>query len=176
VSVDLHNAQKHLESLEAKLADVRERLSKATLEMNRLNHAADKGDRKAAYAAAEHRKQIASDGRLVLSIQREIGEAKKRIGYIDAQAAAMARQAQAVANAALEKARLFEVRTPDGRLVRHAGCDFVGRAVGRLHSDGRSTWRGGRWHGRLQRRDWLDRRGISGLAARGIKEKRRWHY
>jgi hypothetical protein len=125
MTTDIETAQNLLAGLERQLAETRSRLSKATLELNRQGYLADRGDRKAAFAQGGLNKQIDADGRLALSIQREIGEAKKRIGYAQAQAAAMARHAQAVANAGLEKARLFEVRTPDNRVVRHWGFSPV---------------------------------------------------
>jgi hypothetical protein len=68
---------------------------------------------------ARARKQDAAVGRLILSLEADVREAKKRLAMAETQAETVkARQAAAVAGP-IQRERLFEVACPDGRKVRH---------------------------------------------------------
>jgi hypothetical protein len=56
---------------------------------------------------------------LVLSIEREVGESRKRLSMAEAQSAAAAAKRAEADDAALIRDKWFEVRCPDGRKVRH---------------------------------------------------------
>jgi hypothetical protein len=110
--------QKVLNELEAELAEAKVRRDKILADIGKANDASFAGDRRARLELSGLNKQDAETGRLILSISRQVAEAKKRLDFAANQAAAMevkrAQQSDAVFGD-----RLFEVETPDGRRVRH---------------------------------------------------------
>jgi hypothetical protein len=77
-------------------------------------------------------KQDVAAGRLVLSLEAQVAEAKKRLGMAVNQAATVEAKSHAMAPPCDEgPVRWFEVRTPDGRVVRHqaASLDALQKAL-----------------------------------------------
>jgi hypothetical protein len=108
-----------LRDREAKLAAAKVQHGEVLDNIRKANAAVDAGDKLARNALPALNKASAVAGRLVLSIEREVAEARKRVDMAQAQVDAMAlKQAQSDA-AAVMGDRLFEVETPDGRRVRH---------------------------------------------------------
>jgi hypothetical protein len=108
-----------LKDLEVKLAEAKARRDKILLDIRKASAAIDAGDKKARFAQGTLNKDDAAQGRLILSIEAEVREAKKRLDMALNQAEAVAlKRAQSDA-AAVFGDRLFEVETPDGRRVRH---------------------------------------------------------
>ena len=113
--------QKVLSELEMELTEAKARRDKILGAISKANDAAPK-DQKARFALPGLNKQDAAAGRLVLSIEKQLLEAKKRIAMAENQAKAAAlKSAQVVFGD-----RLFEVETPDGRRVRHRYADPEG--------------------------------------------------
>jgi hypothetical protein len=109
-SVELAAAKKQRETV---LNDIR-----------KANAAVDAGDQRARMELPGLNKQDVAAGRLILSIEKEVIEAKKRLDMAENQAAtAAARRASADA-VAVPRDKLFEVETPDGRRVGHCSPDI----------------------------------------------------
>jgi hypothetical protein len=110
------DAQKVLNELEAELASAKQRRDRILVDIGKANDAAFAGDKRQLFALGALNKQDAETGRLILSIQRQITEAKKRLDLAANQAAA-ARAAVPIAEGA---ERLFLVNTPHHlHQVRH---------------------------------------------------------
>jgi hypothetical protein len=110
--------------LEAAFAEAKARRNKILADIGKTNDAVFAGDKRQLFVLGKLNKQDAETGRLILSISKQLGEARKRLATIEAHAAqAAARKASADA-AALVRDKLFEVETPDGRRVRHRHCSL----------------------------------------------------
>lgn len=83
---------------------------------------ADKGDQLARREVASLGKQDVEVGRLVLSIERQLKEAKRWLAFAEDQAATAAATAAAKANGDAAHDKWFECICPDGRKVRHRGA------------------------------------------------------
>jgi hypothetical protein len=102
-----------LNELEAELPGAKARRDKILVDISKAND----GDRRQLPVLRDLNKRDAETGRLILSVERQIIEARKRVDMAQAQMdAAALKEAQA---AAVFGDRLFEVATPDGRRVRH---------------------------------------------------------
>jgi hypothetical protein len=111
--------RKVLNGLDVKLSEAKARRDAVLADIRKTNAAVDAGDRQARLKLPALNKQDAAAGRLILSLEAELGEAKKRLGMAMNQAAtAAAKRAQSDAPVVMGD-RLFEVETPDGRKVRH---------------------------------------------------------
>jgi hypothetical protein len=111
--------RKTLSELEVKLSDAKDRRDKILLDMRKASAAVDAGDRQARFAQGALNKEDAAAGRLVLSLEAQVAEARKRLAMAETQAATVeAKRASADAVAAPHD-RLFEVEAPDKRKVRH---------------------------------------------------------
>jgi hypothetical protein len=111
--------RKALSDLEQKLGDAKARRDKILLDIRKASAAVDAGDQRARFAQGGLNKEDAAAGRLILSLEAQVAEARKRLGMAETQAAtAEAKRASADAGAA-SRDRLFEVVCPDGRKVRH---------------------------------------------------------
>jgi hypothetical protein len=112
-------AQKVLNELEMELAGAKARRAKILADIGKTRTAAEKGDKRQLFTLGLLNKQDAEVGRLVLSIERQIAEAKKRLAMAANQAATAAAKRASVGEAALARDKLFETVCPDGRKVRH---------------------------------------------------------
>lgn len=111
--------QKILDELEAELIAVKARRDKTSADIGKAEAAAEKGDKRQLFALAGLNKQDQAEGRLVISIGRQIAEEKKRLVMAANQAVAMR---ASVDDASKVRDKLFEVTGPDGRRVRHRGA------------------------------------------------------
>jgi hypothetical protein len=73
---------------EAKLSEAKARRDAVLAEIGKANAAIDGGDRRARLELVRLNKENVSAGRLVLSVEREVAESKKRVAMAEAQAAA----------------------------------------------------------------------------------------
>jgi hypothetical protein len=138
--VTAEQTQTVLAELEAELAAATSRRAKILADISEANTASVRDQRAKLSLPALNREEIAA-GRLIRSIERVLGEAKKRIAAIENQAKVRAlKQAQSDA-AAIPADKLFEVETPDGRRVRHRAASLEAlrkilqpgyRAIGRV--------------------------------------------
>jgi hypothetical protein len=104
---------------EAKLAAAEKQRATILIDKRKASAAADMGDQRARLALVGLNKQDAAVGRLVLSIEAQLDEARKWLAMAVDQAATAAAKRASVDAAAVLCDRLFEVETPDGRKVRH---------------------------------------------------------
>jgi hypothetical protein len=111
-------AQKILNELEAELTEAKARRDKILVDIGKAQAAAEKGDKRQLFALGSLNKQDQAQGRLVLSIEREVAESRKRVAMAQAQAdGARAKAAVPIAEGA---ERLFLVNTPHHlHQVRH---------------------------------------------------------
>jgi hypothetical protein len=112
-------AQKVLNELEAELAKAKARRDKILADIGKAQAAAEKGDKRQLFVLGSLNKQDAETGRLILSIERQIAEARKRLDIVRNQAATAEARRASADDAGLVRDKLFEVETPDGRKVRH---------------------------------------------------------
>jgi hypothetical protein len=80
--------------LEAALADAKARRDKILVDIGKANDAAFAGDRRARLELSGLNKQDADAGRLVLSIEKQLGEARKHVKMAQAQAEAARAKSQ----------------------------------------------------------------------------------
>jgi hypothetical protein len=104
---------------EDKLAGVKRQRDTVLIDKRVAEARADKGDRQARMDVARLGKQDLELGRLVISIERQLKEAKKWLAFAENQAAGAAAARASVDDAALVRDKLFAVKCPDGRVVRH---------------------------------------------------------
>ena len=116
-SVD--DLRKVLNGLEAKLSEEQARRDRILIDVRKASAAADMGDKRARFAQGGLNKEDAAAGRLILSLGAQVAEARKCLAMAETQAATVVSK-RAIADAvAVPHDRLFEVATPDGRVVRH---------------------------------------------------------
>jgi hypothetical protein len=83
------------------------------------------GDQRARFAQGGLNKEDAAAGRLILSLEAQVAEARKRLEMAMNQAAVVEAKSRAAAAIPGDgEARWFEVRTPDGRVVRHRAASL----------------------------------------------------
>jgi hypothetical protein len=118
--------QKILDELEAELADVKARRDRILADISKANDAAVR-DQQARLKLPGLNKEDAAAGRLIVSIEHQVSEARKRVAMAENHAAAgAARRAEMTADGAAPD-KLFEVVCPDGvRKVRHRAASFEG--------------------------------------------------
>jgi hypothetical protein len=80
---DVASLQKGLSVLEAKLADAKARRDKILLDIKRASAAVDAGDQRARFAQGSLNKEDAAAGRLILSLEMQVSEARKRLGMAE---------------------------------------------------------------------------------------------
>jgi hypothetical protein len=117
--------RKALRDHEAKLANAKKQRDRILIDMRKAVAAADTGDKRARSAHGGLNKEDAAAGRLILSLEAQVAEARKRlemalnqVAVADAKAHAMAPMRDG------EPARWFEVRTPDDRVIRHRAASL----------------------------------------------------
>jgi hypothetical protein len=106
--------------LEGALAEAMARRDKILFDLAKAAAAIDGGDKRARFVHGALNKEEVAVGRLVRSIEKQLGEARKRLATIEAHAATAAARLATADEAALVRDKLFEVICPDGhRKVRH---------------------------------------------------------
>jgi hypothetical protein len=111
--------RKALQDREAKLANAKRQRDIILADIGKANAAVDSGDKQARNALPGLNKSNLEVGRLILSIGREVSEARGRLSLATNQAAAAAAKRAEVDNATLIRDKLYECACPDGRRVRH---------------------------------------------------------
>jgi hypothetical protein len=119
-TVEETETQAVLHELEAELATTKARRDKILVDIAVANDASFR-DQRARMALPRLNKEEAETGRLIRSIEHQVGEAKKRFNMVVTNQAAAARAAESGAPA-LVRDKLFEIIGPDGRKVRHRGA------------------------------------------------------
>jgi hypothetical protein len=115
---NVNDFRKTLSELEVKLSDAKGRRDKILIERQKTSALVDKGDKQARLAQAGLNKEEAAAGRLILSLERELAEAKKCLAMGQAQVDAV--RAHAAVPVAEGAERLFLVNTPHNlHQVRH---------------------------------------------------------
>jgi hypothetical protein len=117
--------RKTLQDREEKLANARKQHDVILADIRNASDRVDMGNQTARIELVGLNKSKVAAGRLILSIEAEVAESKKRVDMAQAQADAMAlKQAQSDA-AVVPGDRLFEVVCPDGvRRVRHRAASI----------------------------------------------------
>jgi hypothetical protein len=106
-----------LRDRESKLAHAKRQRDTVLNDIRKANAAVDAGDKLARNALSGLNKSNLEVGRLIVSIEREVAESRKRVAMAEAQVdAACAKAAVPVTEGA---ERLFLVKTPHGGQVRH---------------------------------------------------------
>jgi hypothetical protein len=115
-------ARQILKDLEQKLGDAKARRDRILIDLRKASAAVDAGDRRAAvFAQGALNKENVAAGRLVLSLEAEVAEARKRVDMAQAQVDAV--HAKAAVPIAEGAERLFLVNTPHHlHQVRHKAC------------------------------------------------------
>jgi hypothetical protein len=106
---------------ESKLAAAKRQRDTILIDKRVAEARADKGDQPARMEVARLGKQDLELGRLVLSIERQLKEAKRWLAFAENQAATAA-ATRASVDDTLVRDKLFECICPDGRKVRHRGA------------------------------------------------------
>jgi hypothetical protein len=115
----VEDLRKALNGLEVKLSDAKAQRDRILIDVRKTSAAADTGDQPARFAQAALNKEDSAAGRLILSLQAQVAEARKRLAMAETQAAIVAAKRASADAGAVPHDRLFEVATPDGRVVRH---------------------------------------------------------
>jgi hypothetical protein len=116
--------QKVLNDFEAKLAGAKAQRDRILIDARKASAAADVGDQRARFAQAALNKEDAAAGRLILSLEAQVSEARKRLGMAMNQAAVVEAKSHAMTTPCDGKSRWFEVRTPAGRVIRHRAASL----------------------------------------------------
>jgi hypothetical protein len=115
----VEDLQKVLNGLEAKLADAKAKRDRILIDVRKASAAADMGDQRARFAQGRLNKEDAAASRLILSLEAQVAEARKRLEMAMNQAATVEAKRASADAGAVSHDRLFEVVCPDGRKVRH---------------------------------------------------------
>jgi hypothetical protein len=107
---------------ETKLAAARKQRDVVLIDKRVAEARVDKGDQLARREVASLGKQDVELGRLVLSVERQLREAKKWLVMAETQAATAAAKRAELDDAALVRDKVFAIKCPDGRVVRHRGA------------------------------------------------------
>jgi hypothetical protein len=108
-----------LKSREVALANAKKQRDTILNDIRIANAAIDAGDKQARLQLNMLNKSKVEIGRLILSIQHGVSEARGLLALATNQAAAAALKKAQVEAAAVPKDKLFETACPDGRRVRH---------------------------------------------------------
>ena len=104
---------------EVKLANAKKQRDVILIDIRKAQAAADMGDQRARFELAGLNKQDLAAGRLILSLEAEVAQSRKRLAMAETQAATAAATRASADAGTVQKVRLFEVVCPDGRKVRH---------------------------------------------------------
>jgi hypothetical protein len=102
--------RKTLQDREAKLVNAKKQRDTILIDIRKASAAADMGDQRARLAQGGLNKEDAAAGRLILSLEAQVAEARKRVAMAEAQVDAV--RAHAVVPIADGAERLFLVATP----------------------------------------------------------------
>jgi hypothetical protein len=111
--------RKTLQDREAKLVNAKKQRDTILIDIRKASAAVDMGDQRARLAQGGLNKEDAAAGRLILSLEAQVAEARKRLEMAMNQAATVEAKRASADAGAVSHDRLFEVVCPDGRKVRH---------------------------------------------------------
>jgi hypothetical protein len=111
--------RKSLASHESKLANAQKQRDVILIDLRKASAASDLGDQRARLGLNALHKADTAAGRLILSIQAQVDGAKKRLAMAETQVATAASKRAIADEVAVPHDRVFEVKTPDNRVVRH---------------------------------------------------------
>jgi hypothetical protein len=109
---------------EAKLANAKKQRDVILNDIRLVSAAIDAGDKQARLKLPALNKTNVEVGRLIVSIAREVSEAKGRLSLAENQAAAASAKRAEADEAGLVRDKWFECTCPDGRKVRHRGASL----------------------------------------------------
>lgn len=118
-SHDVAYFRKVLNGLEVKLSDAKARRFRVAIDVRKVSGASDMGDQRARFALGGLNTNSAAAGRDVLSFEVQVAEARKRLAMAETQASVVEAKRASADAGTVPRDRLFEVTTPDGRIVRH---------------------------------------------------------
>ena len=104
----VEDLRKVLNGLEVKLSGAKAQRDRILIDVRKAAAAADMGDQRARFAQGALNKEDAAAGRLILSLEAQVAEARKRLGMAETQAAVIAAK-RAIADAGDVPQKLFEV-------------------------------------------------------------------
>jgi hypothetical protein len=113
----VEDLRKVLNGLEAELSNAKARRGAVIADIRKASAAADMGDQQARFALGGLNEKDAEAGRLILSLEAEVAQSRQRLEMAMNQAAVV--EAKRGEASAVTGDRLFEVTTPDNRVVRH---------------------------------------------------------
>jgi hypothetical protein len=111
--------RKVLRGHESKLANAQKQRDTILIDMRKASAAADLGDQRARLELNALHKSDAAAGRLILSLEGQVAGARKRVEMAEVQAATAASKRAIADEGVVPHDRLFEVTSPDNRVVRH---------------------------------------------------------
>jgi hypothetical protein len=118
----MDEARAVLNKLEGELAEAKDRKLQSAIDMQKASAAAGScpiGERlRHAHALKQLNNVVDAAGRLVLSLEKQLVEARRRVALAEAQSAGVEARKAAESDTQVHN-KIFEVRCPDGRLVRH---------------------------------------------------------
>jgi hypothetical protein len=115
----VEDLRKVLNGLEVKLSGAKAQRDRILIDVRKASAAADMGDQRARFAQGGLNKEDAAAGRLILSLEAQVAEARKRLAMAETQVATVEAKRASADAGAVPHERLFEVVCPDGRKVRH---------------------------------------------------------
>lgn len=115
----VEDLRKVLNGLEVKLSGAKAQRDRILIDMRKAAAAADMGDQRARFAQGGLNKEDAAAGRLILSLEAQVAEARKRLAMAETQAATVEAKRAQQDGLGEDTVKWFEVSTPDNRLVRH---------------------------------------------------------
>jgi hypothetical protein len=113
-----------LHALEVKLCDAKARRNRILIDVHKASAAADIGDQRARFTLGGLNNEDAAAGRLILSLEAQVAEARKRLDMAMDQIAVVEAKRHAMTSPRDGESRWFEVRTPDGRVIRHRAASL----------------------------------------------------
>jgi hypothetical protein len=124
---DVASLRKGLSVLEAELVTAKGRRDKILIERQKAIAAVDTGDQRARFAQAALNKEDGAAGRLILSLEAQVADARKRLAMAETQAATVEAKSHAMAIPCdgAGKWRWFETTTLDGRVLRHRALSLA---------------------------------------------------
>jgi hypothetical protein len=120
----IEDRRKLLAGYEAKLSGAKAQRDRILIDMRKASAAADMGDQRARFSQGALNKEDASAGRLILSLEAQVAEARKRLDMAVAQAAVVEAKRAPQNDLGEDALKWFEVSTPDNRLVRHRAASL----------------------------------------------------
>lgn len=121
--MSISTLKQDLADFEAKHADAVALKHRLANEIRLANAKADTGDRAALLSQPRLNREHAASSRDATALEGHVADARRRVELAENQAREIARIAAASQLANVPADKVFEVRAPDGRVVRHRAAD-----------------------------------------------------